>query len=96
VFGWLKRIFRLSPRNSVREIADEAYIVETFAHRNPSDRNFSLDDRKLALCRAADAAGIPGLVSGFDQIDLLYYHYRIEIELLTRSQPQSHSSRGVH
>ena len=76
------------------EIVGPEYIVEVFAHREPTDCLFSFKERLKALNRAADAAGLSGLLRPLD-FDVLYQHYRQEIELL-KKRPQSSKGYTKH
>lgn len=72
--------FQRDPESG-KEMAGPEYFVETFAKRDPSDNDFSMDQRLGAFDRAVKSAGLSGRIEPKD-FDMLYEHYRWEIGLL--------------
>jgi hypothetical protein len=71
-----------------REVVGHGYFVEVFAQHEPTDRQFSFEERLKAFDRAVKASGLSGLICTPD-FDVLYQYYRQEIELLKKREQSS-------
>jgi hypothetical protein len=80
---------RRSPENpngpenpeSDRKIAGPEYFIETLAKLDPSDKDFTMEQRIGAFDRAVKSSGLSGRIEPKD-FDVLYEHYRWEMDLL--------------